>query len=72
VVNHHLLVVVVVDITLQLLLLYYILDKGFLVHGNAVLFLKLIGVVIEEGLVSGHFLMDRHHAYLVDSLLDSH
>jgi len=73
VIDHHLLVVAVVAYaTLQLLLLYYVLDKGFLVHGDAVLFLKLVGVVVEEGLVPGHLLVDRHHAYLVESLLDAH
>ena len=31
---------------LELLLLYHILDEGALVHGNAMLLLKLVGIIV--------------------------
>ena len=57
---------------LELLLLYNILDEGALVHGDAMLLLELVGIIVQEGLIAGHLIADGEEADLVESRLGSH
>jgi hypothetical protein len=57
---------------LELLLLYHILDEGTLVHGDAMLFLELVGIIVQEGLIAGHLIADREEADLVEGGLGAH
>jgi hypothetical protein len=57
---------------LELLLLYHILDEGTLVHGDAMLLLELVGIIVQEGLIAGHLIADGEEADLVEGGFGSH
>ena len=57
---------------LELLLLYHILDEGALVHGDPMLLLELISIVVQESFIARHLISDREKADLVESLLGPH
>lgn len=57
---------------LELLLLDHILDEGALVHGDAMLLLELVGIIVQEGLIARHLIADGEEADLVEGGLGSH
>ena len=57
---------------LELLLLYHILDEGTLVHGDAMLLLELVGIIVQEGLIARHLIADREEADLVEGRFGTH
>ena len=57
---------------LQLLLLHHILYKCLLIHCYSMLLLEFISIIVQECLISGHLVPDRHQVDLIDGLLNTH
>ena len=57
---------------MELLLLNHILYEGALVHGDAMLLLELVGIIVQERFIARHLVSDREEANLVEGRLGSH